>query len=199
MSPEPVSGSEVAWTIGGWKLSWEWKFCVGVPPAARASLDEGAEGARSEAAFAGIVAGTAIRKENSSRVAPGAPEAVPARAELSRALTWTSSPAANGLSGANAVPACAGSRLRWPACSPVVLPRTTTDLSSDGTSAEKMTVESAPTSGVPGNGITRSVLWDTPTDGPAMADDGPADPLAERASAGAAAAAIPAAASSASP
>jgi hypothetical protein len=54
-----------------------------------------------------VLPGRATENEKLIRVAPGAPEAVPAVADRNVAVTETRSPGENGRSGVNAVP--------WPA------------------------------------------------------------------------------------
>ena len=146
MSPECWSGSEVKLTSGGCSPGAETKF-----------LDNGPL-ARATAASTGALTRTGVDtpNENRMRLAPGAPDAVPAAGELSTALTVTRSRLVNRCSGMKAVPAPAGSATRRPAWAPLREPMADTDLISDGGSDEKMMSEDGEASGVPGNGITWS-------------------------------------------
>ena len=94
--------------------------------------------------------------ENRRRVAPGAPDAVPAAADRSSASTFTLSDVTNGRLGTNAVPEPSGRATRRPACGPLRDPTALTERSSEGTSEEKITCAVGEASGVPGNGITCS-------------------------------------------
>ena len=77
-------------------------------------------------ADAGRLAGRATEKENSSRRAPRAPEAVPAAAERRLAETETRSPGVNGRVGEKAVPWSPGCALNRPVWRPLREPTTVT-------------------------------------------------------------------------
>src|ERR1700730_9596480 len=88
MSPELLSGSRVVVITGGRRFGSEGKCCVlpvaGVPPLASERL----------LLATGELCRAPTRNEKLSRVAPGAPEAVPALGVLSPALTRSVSPGA---------------------------------------------------------------------------------------------------------
>ena len=123
-------------------------------PLERAVVARGADAAlASGAAPASGATGSATRNVKPRLLAPGAPDAVAAAAEVSRAPTLTNSPSEKGWSGTKAVPALSGSSVRRPAWSPLREPWTLTEARSGGLRAEKMIDEVGEASGVPGKGM----------------------------------------------
>ena len=93
-------------------------------------------------------------KANLMCVAFGAPSAVPAEGELSRACTVTCSPPSNRVVGVKAVPRCRGSTDNRPGCAPLIDPVTDTERICRGRTEEKMIWVCGAAARVPGNGIT---------------------------------------------
>src|SRR5205823_5638917 len=154
---EVVSGSAPALIRGGWRPGSERKLCTGDELLAESLAADArprlvlAEGEWFGGASEG---GTATLKEKRNVVARGSPEAVPAAGEARTAVTCTCSPAMNGWSGMNAVPAPSGSQASSPVWCLLTDPATLTDWRSDGASEEKMIWDIGEASGVPGKGTT---------------------------------------------